>query len=721
MIDSEAEVLQVTPGRRNALTLTVQNTRDVVDGVRTRISGIDDSLVTIPVPVVSVYPGMSGSVRVYLDLPRTFPEGEHEIEVHLTSTIDGTTALARRLTLVVAPIDDLQMSLSPRAARAGASTELAVDLRNRGNTEASIHVSAVDSERALRITTESSVIQLRGGESAQTHVHLKGRRPLFGQATVRLVTVEADHGEEQLSETFTFIQKPRIPGGVGTIVTLGAIVALWALVFTWAIANVLAEDASAKTLRTDFFTGAPPELDLTAITSTITGTIENASGDPIPRLTVSAIRTTADGTEETVSSAATDENGSYVLPVLPGSYRIRVEGDGFPTFTTDQPEIAAPGKATNQESPITTAGSPGTIRGQILVETGDDDGPTEFGVAAETWVNDAVGQAVTGITTTINTDGSYTLSGLETPATYRLTLSAEGYTPQTLITELDGGADVIVNTRQLLADAGSVRGLVTSNDAPLGGVKVELYIGETVLETTTPTSGADIGVYEFEGLVSPETYLIIFSADGFDQEAITLKLEPGAEITDADQQLRSGTGSLAGTVSGPAGPLGGVQVTVVGSGVDLDVQSLTAGNIGAWNLGGLPTPGDYVVTFTRDGFQPRTLAVSLGDRESSDGINAVLTPNAGAVSGTIVFEGAPTAGIDVTLTDGQTNRTTTSVTDPAGDYLLTEIAPGSYTLLFQDPDSGATHVALVEVEAGSAATVNASFEADASVIVGAAQ
>ncbi len=115
-------------------------------------------------------------------------------------------------------------------------------------------------------------------------------------------------------------------------------------------------------------------------------------------------------------------------------------------------------------------------------------------------MNDAVGQAVTGITTTINADGSYTLSGLETPATYRLTLSAEGYTPQTLITELDGGADAIVNTRQLLADAGSVRGLVTSNDAPLGGVKVELYIGETVLETTTPTSGAGIGVYEFEGL-----------------------------------------------------------------------------------------------------------------------------------------------------------------------------------------------------------------------------
>ena len=721
MIDSEAEILQVTPGRRNTLTLTVQNTRDVVDGVRARISGIDDSFVTIPVPVVSVYPGMSESLKLYLDLPRTFPDGEHEIEVHLTSTIDGTTALARRLTLVVAPIDDLQMSLSPRAARAGASTELAVDLRNRGNTEASIHVSAVDSEGALRITTDSSVIQLRGGESGQAHIHLKGRRPLFGQATVRLVTVEAEHAEQQLSETFTFIQKPRIPGGVGTIVTLGAIVALWALVFTWAITNVLAEDASAKTLRTDFFTGAPPELNLTAITSTLTGTIENASGDPVPRLTVSAIRTAADGSEEIVSSAATDENGSYVLPVLPGSYFIRVEGDGFPTLTTSTPETAAPGKTTNQESPITTEGSPGTIQGQILVETGDGDTPVEFGVVVETWVNDAVGQVVTEISTTIAADGSYILSGLQTPGTYRLTLSASGYTPQTLITELDGGADIIVNTRQLLADAGSVRGLVTSNDAPLCGVKVELYIGDTVLETTTPTSGADIGVYEFEGLASPETYLIIFTALGFDQEAITLELEPGAEITDADQQMRSGTGSLAGTISGPAGPLGGVEVTVVGSGIDLDVQSLTAGDVGSWSLGGLPTPGDYVVTFTRDGFQSETIAVSLGDRESSDGINAVLTPDVGAVTGTIIFEGVPAAGIDVILTDGQTNRTTTSVTDPAGDYLLTEVAPGNYTLLFQDPDSGATHVALVEVEAGSAATIDVSFEADATVILGAAQ
>ena len=81
-----------------------------------------------------------------------------------------------------------------------------------------------------------------------------------------------------------------------------------------------------------------------------------------------------------------------------------------------------------------------------------------------------------------------------------------------------------MNTRRRCC-AGSVRGLVTSNDAPLGGVKVELYIGETVLGTTTPTSEADIGVHEFEACFT-KTYLIIFGTDGFDQEGSRSNLSP---------------------------------------------------------------------------------------------------------------------------------------------------------------------------------------------------
>ena len=136
------------------------------------------------------------------------------------------------------PIGDLQMSLSRgppgQALQRNSLSIFAIEATPRHRYVAPLTGAGTPDHH--RVISHPA----RGGESAQTHVHLKGRRPLFGQATVRLVTVEADHGEEQLSETFTFIQKPRIPEGVGTIVTLGAIVALWALVFTWAIANVLA-------------------------------------------------------------------------------------------------------------------------------------------------------------------------------------------------------------------------------------------------------------------------------------------------------------------------------------------------------------------------------------------------------------------------------------------------------------------------------------------------
>ena len=44
--------------------------------------------------------------------------------------------------------------------------------------------------------------------------------------------------------------------------------------------------------------------------------------------------------------------------------------------------------------------------------------------------------------------------------------------------------------------------------------------------------------------------------------------------------------------------LGGVTISVVGADTDQIVQSLTAGEIGACALQGLPTPGDYAVTFS---------------------------------------------------------------------------------------------------------------------------
>ncbi len=703
----ESATWRVRPGLRNTISVPVTNAREVVDGIRATIDDLDDSMVEIPIPVVSVFPGSTEQVKIHLDLPRTFPCGEATVQVRLTSTVDGAHLKSERVVLSVEALADVNMALSPRAAKAGARTAIRVDIENRGNTEAHIHLRAVDTERALRIRTEPSALRLRGGENDFAIVDLRGPRPFFGRSAVRLVEVTAETGSDVSSETFTFTQKPRIPAGVGTVAILTAIVALWALVFMWGIREVLAEDATAKTLRTDLISRLP-ELDLAAITSTLTGTIENAEGDGIPRLTVSAIRTNPDGTETVVSSVATDEAGNYILPVVPGTYLLRVEGDGFPAMTLEETVEAKPGETSASKEPFEAMGRPGTLRGQILVETTESAEAPTYSIDIETWVDDAPGELL-DIEATITPTGGYTITDLFTPATYRLTLQAEGYESQTLIADLDAGGDVILNTRKLSAGVGSIRGRVTAGGVPLGGVTVDLYAADEVLTTTTPTAGADIGVYQFTDLPSPDTYLITFTAEGFSQEAIALELEPGAAVTDADQDMQSGTGSLAGKVSGPDGPLGGVTISVVGADTDQVVQSLTAGEIGAWALQGLPTPGDYAVTFSLEGFTAETVAVSLGDRESATRIDATMTSSTGQIGGTVTVGGVARAGIEVELTDGQNIRTTTSVTEPAGNYLFPQVQPGSYTLRFFEAETERSHFVLVEVSEGLSAVADASF------------
>src|SRR5579863_5462147 len=66
-----------------------------------------------------------------------------------------------------------------------------------------------------------------------------------------------------------------------------------------------------------------------AAASQISGTVQDASGLPIPGAQVSATQT-ATGL---VRSATTNAEGGYILPSLPvGPYRVDVKKDGFSSF-----------------------------------------------------------------------------------------------------------------------------------------------------------------------------------------------------------------------------------------------------------------------------------------------------------------------------------------------------------------------------------------------------
>jgi hypothetical protein len=222
---------------------------------------------------------------------------------------------------------------------------------------------------------------------------------------------------------------------------------------------------------------------------------------------------------------------------------------------------------------------------------------------------------------------------------------------------------------------------------------------------TTPTSGP-VGIWTITGLPTPATYVVTFVLEGYGTETMALDLGAGDNRSDVDVHLVSGTGSVSGTVKDTAGKgLGDVTVTVTGSATPITTKTLTAGDIGAYSLSGLVTPGRYTITFALEGYAPVTKAVTLDDSGVADGVDVTLGRSTGSIAGTITSGGKALAGAAITVGDGKVDRATTSADQPPGGYRLDGLPAGSYTVTVELAGYKKRTV-LVTVTAGSTITVD---------------
>lgn len=141
-----------------------------------------------------------------------------------------------------------------------------------------------------------------------------------------------------------------------------------------------------------------------------------------------------------------------------------------------------------------------------------------------------------------------------------------------------------------------------------------------------------------------------------------------AESSAQAEMAAAGRGVVAGTVSGPSGPLGGVMVTLSGA-AEATTTSPTDGDVGAYRFAELATPGAYVLTFAKDGYESQTFAVDLAEDEVVTGRVVVLAVATGSITGTVVDEsGSPVGGVAVTVAPAAPDGT---------DSQPTEVAPSS--------------------------------------------
>jgi 5-hydroxyisourate hydrolase-like protein (transthyretin family) len=705
--------LEVEPGTRCDVELEVFNTGEVIDTITSRLVGQELLAVEQRPANLSLFPGTSERVTVSFTLPADYPAGDHVLPVELVSAVapeDESAAID--VAVEVAPVVKASIDLVPSDITCGRRARFSAHVANEGNTPLNLSMTGVDPERALAFSFDPVFIRVQPGQHVYVAGRTTGKRPFFGIPLTRQFAVHAEGPGVALSAAGRVNQKPWIARGLITVLTLLAIIGLWAFVVTAGANLVLNRDKLTKTVPAAFLVGQQ-DFSGAAVAGSMTGIVTaTASGAPVERLTVEAYRIRSAG-QKLIQSGATGADGSFKLDALvPGKYHVRFSAPGFQDVWYPDASSAAAAKVV-QVQPLTelpkidvqVQGLPGTVNGAVAA----GEQTTINGlITARSMVGDVVGDVVGLIPTA--PDGSFSLTGLATPATYQLTVSLDGFTDQIVTATLGGGETQVINTVQMAAGQGVLGGTVTTGSTPLGGVVVTVTGAGKTFTATTPTSGP-VGQWTLTGLPTPATYVLTFALPGYGTETMALDLAAGQTMGDVAVQLISGTGSVSGTVKDATGtPLGDVSVTVTGSATPITTKTLTTGDVGAYTLSGLATPGRYTITFALDGYSPVTRAVTLGDSGFADGVDVSLTKSTGAISGTVTAGGKAIAGAAVTVGDGKVDRATTSADIPAGGYRLDGLPAGSYTVTVELAGYKKRTV-LVTVAGGATVTVDVALVA----------
>jgi len=432
--------------------------------------------------------------------------------------------------------------------------------------------------------------------------------------------------------------------------------------------------------------------------SRVVGTVTDPQGQPVPNVSVYV------ESDDDYGWANTDNNGRYTSSaVRAGDYKIRFRPSGAtyldewfdnkPTYDKADPVTLSKG----QDKTIDVAlGKASHIVGTVTDPQGNP-------VVAEV-------RAYGGgdsFTDTTASDGTYDIGGLRQGA-YRLritpvepsSLAREWWNNQPDEFDADPitlGSDATFTADVALGNGGVITGTVLDDqDNPAAGVTVRA----TGAESEKTMTEAD-GTYRLAGLepgdyrvrFKPQGNLAVQWYDGADSEtdATRLAVSAGQTVPDIDAHLRQAR-TITGTVTDPQGqPVEDVRVEVYKDGTFYYTDRAWTDATGAFSTSDLPT-GTYRVYLRPS--SPTPLASQWYDKSPSrgtatqvavsDGQAAVIDAEleeGGSITGKVTGSGGtPLANAYVEA--GRDGDYRYAVTDANGDYELTGLSTGDYTVEF---------------------------------------
>ena len=616
---------------------------------------------------------------------------------------------------MVPPHPHLALTATPSRVRTRGRAAFVVEVRNDGNVPLDVALRAMDSDRTLRTTLTPSTLSVVPGAATSSTVLVKGPRQLLGSDRDRPLKVAAQATDTQAEVELVLRQRSTISRGLLTaLILLSILAAVGARVPARHAAGVrgrpVHQDArprrssrprSARTARP-----GPPENPNPArrpapwsrtgpvpagVGATITGVITGASdGQGVGRITVDAMRESPTQGLVVVSSAATQEDGTYSMAgVFPGSYLIRVSADGYETAfyggtpTRDGADARSP-RPPSRSSPASNmaiTGLPASISG--TVDTGEAPGVVAVAVTAKPAWDGA--DPATVYTTTADAAGAYTFSGLPAPGTYELSFVARGLRA---VDAHRAGArrPEPVRARRAARRRHRARSPGWSPTAATrsAACRSRTTSAGKALVVGTPTVG-QVGQFVLPNLPTPATYVLTFTKTGFSTRTVVVDLAAGEIRGDLSIVMSGGAGVVTGTALDSAGAgLGGVTVTAGGSATTLSTTTLTSGAVGHVHAHG-SDPGLGHADVHQAGLRRRRASRStLSESGPTAPVTVTLTSALGSVTGRVTDRAASASpAATVQATDGVITRTTTSTAGGplgAGTYLLADLPAGTYTL-----------------------------------------
>ncbi|WP_029135755.1 carboxypeptidase-like regulatory domain-containing protein [Nakamurella lactea] len=716
-VQVDPERVELVAGIPFEISVTVTNTADIIGGYHLRVLGADPGWVTLEAENLSLFPDTSQTVTARIEIPNGIGAGDRRIAVQVRELTPPQAIAVAEIELAVPAQEALRLSLSPMTVICGHTGHFGLVAENTGNTTIATSVVGLDPEDKIQFEVIPPVLHLAPGEHAIADLRASARRRWLGTPVVRPFGVAAAPARpgrpssapdgtpvavpvEPLANG-TMMQKPRIGRGVLSMLSLLVAVSVFATVITIALSRLVGVSAADRDLALQV-AAAADNVGSGAGSSEIGGTITLLTGAPAAGVAVEVF--SAASLTQPVASTATADDGSFTVASLPaGAYKVRFRGAGLAEVWYPGALTGAEAKEidvqTGEKSPdlsVSLGGLPATVSGEVLgddvagavvsIQVPADRLPAVAGSKAA-----APGALVDSIP--VASDGRFSLSDIASPAVYELVVTKAGFAPETQRIDLAGGETRSDLQLRLRTGDGLITGSVIGPDGPVVKALVTATTGSTTVQTLTLTQGKK-GTFTVRGLVTPATYTVTVTAPGFGTQTSTLTLAAGQKLTDVRFTLSHSAGTLSGHVNTLAdqAPAGGVGVTLTSGDTTVTTVTQSTGDVGAWMVAGLPLPGTYTVTFSRDDLQSQTVSVAL-DRNGNPstgagGITVGMTSAFAVVSGTVSQRNAaggssPGGEAVITLSSGTDTYTVSSASVPAagaGKYLIAGVKPGTYTL-----------------------------------------